>query len=341
MHAAQCSTCLVIVPFLWACGSPPPAPGDDAKPPTAVRSRTFDMGPMRIDRIFHSMDGPHERLTIDPSEMAWITGYSTHVVDADTGERMGDEFFCHSQVQMVNETRLLVTATGIADVRFPEGFGLPLHRILRGMPPPYRGVTVLGMVLNNFDATMNRSTKVRATVEYMTDEEAEARGLKKLFKVELPMIVEPETHETSDAAQGEHCVVVGGLKSHWMVPPGTQTTRRRFAGLFPVDARVHYAAVHLHNHGRFMRLRDATTGEDLWRTDVVYEPSRVQIAKIPFYSSARGFPVFRDHEYEIEAFYDNTSGSPTDAMAVMYLYYNPVVDVDITYPVPSTPGGGA
>lgn len=322
------------VPWLWACGGTPP-PATAEAPRAAVRTRTFDMGPMRIDRIYHSMDGPHERLTIDPSEMAWITGYSTHVVDADSGERMGDEFFCHSQVQLVNETRLLVTATGIADVRFPEGFGLPLHRILRGMPPPYRGVTVLGMVLNNFDATMDRSTMVRATIEYTTDDEARARGLKKLYKVELPMTVEPKTDETPDDATGEHCVVVGGLKSHWMVPPGPQTTRKRYSGLFPVDARVHYAAVHLHNYGRIMRLKDATTGEELWRTEVAYEPTRMQIAKIPFYASARGFPVYRDHEYEIEAFYENTSGAPTDAMAVMYLYYNPLVDVDITYPVPS------
>ncbi len=81
-----------------------------------------------------------------------------------------------------------------------------------------------------------------------------------------------------------------------------------------------------------MRLTDVTTGEELWRTEVVYEADRRQIRSIPVYSSTTGFPIYRDHVYEIEAFYDNTSGETVDAMAMMNLYYHPVGDVDIAYP---------
>lgn len=311
-----------------------PSTVDVPPAPSGVRVKEWDLGPLRIDKIYRSMDGPYERATIDPTGVDWVTGYTTAVVDAGTGELMGDEFFCHSQVQLLNATRLLVTATGIAEVRFPEGFAMPLSRILAGMPEQWRGVTVLGMVLNNHEPNMNRTANVRARIEYLTDQEARSRGLKKLYKVELPMTVIPKTDEEAEDASGEHCVVVGGLKSHWMVPPGEQTTRKRFTGLFPVDSRVHYAAVHLHNYGVSMRLRDVTEDKVLWKTEVVYEPDRVQIAKIPFYSSTEGFPVYTDHEYEIEALYDNKLSEPTDAMAVMYLFYSPNINVDITYPDP-------
>ena len=322
-----------------ACGNVAdraPIPAAVSSAAAVAHTRVIETRPMKIDRIYHSMDGPHERLPIDPGGLDWITGYSTRVIDAESRAPLADEFFCHSQMQLLNATRLLVTATGTASVRFPAGFGMPLRRILAGMPAEYRGVSVLGMILNNHDPGMNRLARVQATIEYMSDNEAAAAGLKKLYKVELPMTVVPKTGDAADDPGGEHCVVVGGLKSHWLVPPGPQTTRKRYRDLFPVDSTVHFAAVHLHNYGQSMLLRDVTTGETLWKTEVGYEPTRVQIASIPQYSSPTGFPVFKDHEYEIEAFYDNATTTPTDAMAVMYLFYRPTVDVDITYPTPAS-----
>ena len=86
---------------------------------------------------------------------------------------------------------------------------------------------------------------------------------------------------------------------------------------------MHFAAVHLHNHAVYMRLTDVTSGEVLWQTDVVYEPDRVQIAEIPVFSSVEGFRLAKDHEYEIEALYDNKTGADVDAMAMMSLYHHP------------------
>ena len=54
-----------------------------------------------------------------------------------------------------------------------------------------------------------------------------------------------------------------------------------------------------------------------------------QIAHIPAYSSREGFRIHPDHEYEMEAFYDNTSQVDVDAMAVIYLYFNPLGDPDL------------
>jgi len=322
-----------------ACtGSAPPRP---TPAPRDVRTKTFDLGPLRIDRIFRSMEGPSIRQRLDFSEMDWVTGLRSEVQDAATGEPMPDEFFCHSQMQLDTETRLLVTATGISAIRFPDGFGIPLKRILAGMPEKWRGVTLLGMVLNNHDATMNRQVSVRLAVEYLSFPDP---NMKTLYKAGLPMTREPEPggehhHHLAGGQDDEEEGLVGGMPQHWIVPPGRQVTRRELADVVPVDGTVHFAAVHLHNYGVYMRLTDRTAGKVLWQTDVVNEPTRVQIARIPAYSSATGFPIYRDHLYEIETLYDNTSAEPVDAMAMMYLFFHPAGNEEISYAPPLAEGG--
>jgi len=101
-------------------------------------------------------------------------------------------------------------------------------------------------------------------------------------------------------------------------------TRRILKNVVPVDSNVHFAAVHMHNYGRYVKLTDVTTGEVLWHSDVEYLPGRMQISSIASYSSTQGFAMYPDHEYELEALYDNTSDGDIDAMAVMYLYFSPV-----------------
>lgn len=326
------ATLLCAMGLAGGCSAPAPSS-------PAPRIKIIETGPLRIDRIYTSMEGPYDRLPLDISDLDWVTAFRTEVVDADSGQPMGDEFFCHSQVQLRNATRLMVTATGSENIVFPEGFGMPITQIVGGLSPDQRLVTVLGMVLNNHRPDIDRLAKIRWRIEYRTnDDVGDPPRLKRLYKVGLPMTVEdlaswdPSEDTSTDHDATTYCVLVGGQRVHWIVPPGPQTTRRRFARLFPVDATVHYGVVHLHNHGVYMRLIDVTTGEELWRTDVVYEPDRLQIEKIPAYSSAEGFRVYRDHDYEIEAFYDNTSGHDVDAMAVMDLYYHPLRDEWITYP---------
>jgi hypothetical protein len=214
-----------------------------------------------------------------------------------------------------------------------------VSQIMNGVSAEQRRLSFLGMVLNNHVAEIDRRARVRAELEYFTDEDlGSPPPLKKLYKVGLTLEVEdleqyePPPGEPVNPDVSSHCALVGGATSHWWVPPGPQTTRKRYADFLPVDATVHYAVVHLHNHGRTFRLTDATTGRELWRTDVQYEPGRVQIARIPVYSSPEGFRMYKDHVYEIEAFYDNTSDEPIDAMAQIDLYYHPDGDVNITYP---------
>jgi hypothetical protein len=312
----------------------PSAPGDPR-----TRVRVVETVPMYLDKIYPSMTGPSERLLVDSTGIDWITALKTEVIDAQTDEAMGGEFICHSQFQIPSGVRILVTATGMDEIRLPPGFGIPVRQIFSAFPPEIRKMTFLGMLLNNHEPGINRFGKVRATVEYQTLEDVgDPPSLKKLYVVGAPISVEdleayvpPAGSEVSDDVT-THCVLVNGLTNHWMVPPGPQTTRTRLNDFIPVDSTVHYVAVHLHNYGRYMRLSNVTTGEVLWQSDVVYEKDRLQIETIPVYSSAEGFPMAAGHEYELEAFYDNTTDHDVDAMAMMYLYYHPNGDEDIVYP---------
>lgn len=327
--------CLAFPAILAAgCAGGVPEPG----PPPRVM--VVETPLLHIDRIFPSMAGPHGRLAVETSDLDWVTAYRTEVIDEQTNAPMSEEFFCHSQLQVPNAdaTRLMVTATGSSEIRFPEGFGMPVTQILSGLPENMRSVSFLGMVLNNHDSDIDRRVRVRATLEYYTDDDVGSPPrLRKLYKAGLPVTVQdlegytpPGGQENTDVTT--HCVLVGGLKGHWIVPPGPQVTRKIYDTIVPVDSTVHYAVVHLHNYGSRLRFIDKTTGEVLWQTEVEYEEDRDQIRKIPVYSSVEGFPVYADHIYEVEAVYDNTTGHDVDAMATIDIYYHPLTDVNITYP---------
>ena len=46
----------------------------------------------------------------------------------------------------------------------------------------------------------------------------------------------------------------------------------------------------------------------------------IGLKSVEYYSSEEGTPVFKDHEYEVIAIYNNTSDEIQDAMAVLRLY---------------------
>lgn len=311
----------------------------------AVSTRTVELGPLRIDGIYRSMEGAFQRAALDTTGMGWITGFRTEVVEAATGRSMGDEFFCHSQLQLATGARLMVAATGIRELAFPAGFGIPIDQILGDLDAPWREVSLLGMVLNNFDESLDTDVKLRFLVDYVGTEAPEP--VRRLYRASATILPDRPGVEV---LEGEPLTAVTtpraahGKTGHWVVPPGTQVIRQRYRGLIPGDTRVHYAAVHLHHFGRSVELRNLTTGEVLWRTEAEYD-GRGRIVQIPVYSSAEGFRMPANHEYELETVYRNTTDQPVDAMATMYLYHHPDGDRTMTYPpapgaVPPSAGAG-
>ncbi len=317
-----------VLPLLWGLAA---ASGRDDEPAARPEPRTLvvETPPMHLDQIYHSMQGPYERVPLAAQDVDWITAIRSEVIDAETRARMGNEFFCHSQMQVGSGAQLLVMASGAEEIRLPAGFGVRLTDRERAR------LGFLGMVLNNHVPDIDRRVRIRATIEYrMDDDVADAPRLEALTMTPVAMTVqsarrspersadEADRSDPSDVTT--HCVWVGGLPVHWMVPPGPQLTRKRIdvSRWFDADqATVHYIATHMHNYGVSMRLEDVTAGAVLWQADVENEPDRVQIARIPAYSSPDGFVLRRDHEYAIEARYDNTSDHAIDAMAMMGIYW--------------------
>jgi len=110
--------------------------------------------------------------------------------------------------------------------------------------------------------------------------------------------------------------------AHWVVEPGREVTRTLVTEFLNLDfdTRAHYIAVHLHPFAESLELLDRTTGEVVYRSEPVAAEGRIGVERIPFYASAVGRPMYKDHEYELVAVYNNTSSEPVDSMAVMYLY---------------------
>ena len=119
------------------------------KPAATPRSMVLESNPMLIDRLYPSMTGPEDRISVDWSDLDWITAVRTEVIDEQSGKPMGEEFFCHSQLQLMKGPRFMVMATGAAEVRLPPGYGVPLHQLFERIPEDRRSLDFFGMVLNN------------------------------------------------------------------------------------------------------------------------------------------------------------------------------------------------
>ncbi len=344
----------VLVFSIAACA--PTAPPEDVISGVVIKTMTAVTDPLAIDAVYHSMEGPWQRVRLDPTGIGWITRFRTDVIDATTGERLGDEFFCHSQLQLGTTARLAVAATGIDEIRFPAGFGLPIEEIVNDLEAPWNEISMLGMVLNNHGAPQDLSVKLRFTIDYVEPGDYGDAEIRKLHIASIPVVpnLEHEAEESGSWERGDTIVLSGenlepvglpettmGKPGHWMVPPGNQVIRQRYRNLIGINTRVHYGLVHMHNHGVSMKLTDLTDDIVLWETTLEYEDSeRVQISKIVPYSSAEGFLMYPDHEYEIESVYRNTTSEPVDAMAVMYLYHHPPNGEHVSYPIPQTPPAG-
>ena len=125
-------------------------------------------------------------------------------------------------------------------------------------------------MMTTLGAKIDRDVNVRITVDYLTFADKEPPpGLRKLYQVSLPMTQdavaqegEVHHHPTMDETV-EARDIVEGMDQHGVDAPGPLLTKKRFSKFIAADATVHFAAVHMYNHGRYMRLTDVTTGEVL------------------------------------------------------------------------------
>lgn len=307
-----------------------------------------------VDRLYRSMMGPYSTVTVDlgegspEPELLWIRGYKAVMVGADGETAMPQDFMCHSNLDLADVTahaermgqraimngRLFTLSQGQFEIRFPEGFGIPL------MSDEVLHLTT--QVLNLNDAS-GKPVQVRhkVSLDYVRDRDLEAPlkpllsgsayGLASLggddpyFGMEMP---DPNKHgpgclaapAASDHTYRDHRG--RQFTGHWVVPPGRQENRTLVTRLMdlPYDTTVHCIAVHLHPFAESLELRDLTTGETIFKSRARNFEGRIGLQHVDSLSSVEGIPLYQDHDYEIVSVYDNPTQQPQDSMAVMYLY---------------------
>lgn len=242
---------------------------------------------------------------------------------------------------------------GQLEVRMPDGFGIPMMST--------ESLRFHSMVINPSDKPEPFVTRVKTTFEYLRDDElvGPIKALsQRAIRLRVPVALakghehhasashdDHSGHDASDALQcdpeqetyEDQSLVTSATKNifktdpngptwsvHWVVPPGRHEYRYKFDNGLRMpfqESMVHMITTHVHPYAVSVELHDLTTGERVFRAEIETFDGVPGIANIPHYSSVTGLPVYRDHQYEIVAVYENTTDENIDAMALLYLYY--------------------
>ncbi len=313
----------------------------------------------RLDKIYRSMEGPFSiarRLRLqsaDRCRVQWVTGVETQVVGPNDLQPVSQEFFCHSNLTLSEhgpgparhnqrfggkthlDWRLFTLVPDRLSIELPKGFGIPV--------PADTALDYVTMSLNLNIPDELVNVRMRTTVHTIAADQPGA-PTKALFRRAL-YVVQPQSSSASAATMAEtmpHHVGAGcadscrvnlsaastigksgeGQTAHWLVPPGHQvyTTEITPQLNLPFDTTIHYATIHVHPFARGMELRDLTTGKTMIRLSSRDWSDRLGVAHVDELKSIDGIVIQRDHRYQLTTEYDNTSGAPTDAMAILYLY---------------------
>lgn len=300
---------------------------------------------LRIDTTYHSMEGPYHQIqfTIAPGQQpdtVWITAMSADVVTPDLTP-LPVEFFCHANLDYdpqahrnlfktarVTSARLFTLSQGHEEMRFPDGFGIPV----RTDEP----LSLTTQVLSNNGVESAKHVRVRIRVHYVRNGE---RPMRALYLTSAIGVVSTDGHTGHYGMHDNHQMgasTAGVAKSqfeyrdtlgqkfsgHWVVPPGKHTVKTVVTNWMNLDSdtRVHYIGVHVHPFAQRIVLRNMTTGGDVFVSRITPLEGRIGISKVTDLSSTTGVRLNAGHNYELIADYDNPTSGPVDAMAVLFLY---------------------
>jgi hypothetical protein len=280
-----------------------------------AETRREVLGPIILKGRHAAMEGPHVTQTPRFRRSGWLTAYAVHVLDASGLRRDHDGIFCHAVLADVgrddsekksvspanavfSEAVHLLASEGQNEIRFPQGFGIPVHV----------GETFAFEAMLQSDDESNDGA-YRFEVETETLDAGDGPALQSLsdFMVRI-----------QDPAGGHSC----GGQPGFSAPPGLHAFETRFKA--PSDARIHYMTTHLHRYAKEILLQDAATGEELYRSKVKAGPSGHPV-ELPFYSSTTGLPLARGREYIFRAWYQNPTSKPVMGMANLRLYFRDTV----------------
>ena len=304
----------------------------------------------KVDKKYRSMKGPQSTRKLKlgnpkAQELLWITGYKATMVGSDGRSPQEQEFMCHSNLDIdprkhrdafVSETgisgRLFTLSQGQFEIRFPEGFGIPVLSS--------EALSLTTQVLNLNHEPANFDVRHRVEILYRRQNEV-AAPMVPLFQKSvygLALLEGKDGHYGHEPGHqdGQGCLEKANASSHeykdrygrrftghWVVQPGREVNRTPVTKLLslPYDARVHYIAVHLHPFAQSLTLIDKTDGKTIFASQAKNFDKKIGLKRVDYFSSREGILMHKNHEYELVSVYENTTDEPQDSMAVMYMYF--------------------
>jgi len=316
-----------------------------------IKSLNFLSKTFTIDRQYPSMEGlvDNHNFVLDhqgPPQLAWIIGAELQIVDEAGRMQESAEHLCHAnlvlrgdQVQRKSRNpffrnvekgnaliRLIDFGQGNLSTHFPEHFGTP---VMTDDPLMFSS-----MIFNTKIVETPYDIKVQYTLNYILDKDLD-HDMKALFRLHDIAVMVPveksQTKKDSHRKAGARKVLQNpgkqlsraDLSYHWLVPPGRHIYRRPIKqGILrlPFDTTTHHIAIHVHPFAEFLELRDLTTKESVFKGIVKNNVEQKFIDQITYFESKKGVMLYKDHDYELVAQYNNPMDYDIDAMAVMYMY---------------------
>jgi len=344
-------TVLAAGAFLAACASEP-APRQHV--------RDFDSGPIVLDKVYRSMEGPVDEQLVrigeeGEHEPVWITGVDVAPLDA-AGKDFADgqEFICHVNISHPSreawmqdfQTRRasgralpfnwFTLVQGGYSLRFPDGFGIP------GNTDQVFRLFSMAQMQDPERKPFDMRIRSRLHYVYARDLTEPMIPLSKFsWDVRVAAPYEPPSHAhdpNHDHAAGSCAEHDPNLVKpapaaakpasaepvlHFAVPPGRHEYRTTVAGAskIPFPTTAHHFSAHLHVYGVSLELIDVTEGKTIFKSEASANDKHTGIAEMTSLASKDGVRLHPDHTYELVAVYDNPTDQPIDAMAVVYVYY--------------------
>ena len=307
-----------------------------------------------IDQIYRSMQGPQSAIRVllgapdAAPELVWIKAVHTEVV-GESGQAVSQEYMCHLVAALddaivrddalateTTDLRFGTMSQGLSHKSYPLGFGLPalsthflsFHSQVLNLNREDANVRVRHRVITHYIRDSERAVPMKAidstyaqVMVLLNEDKGEG-----YYGVRVPN----DEIAGSSCSVGQHVESEVGLlpdsygrqySAHWVVEPGTTENRALATKLMKIryDTTIHAIDVHLHPFAEWVELRDLTARETVFRSKASQIEHGIGLASVESFRSAKGLPVYSDHEYAIVAGYDNTSGENQDAMAVMYV----------------------
>lgn len=323
---------------------------------------------MRINQIYRSMEGPYTLHTFSfgqglmnyfSPELIWLTGYQLDVIEANTQQKITDDFMCHNNLNIVDKnnvpwkletlgsnTRLFTLTEGQTQLKFPTGYGIPILSNQK--------LEIVSQVLNHNMAEINLLVRQRIKITYIKEIET---GLpvtpvyqQSAFVTKFvsgpegnfgeTVVIPSKINSDIKACETDNMLSCGIEKSepgifdpfhdqygreftgHWKFNPGKEVLVTNVSKMININRvkKAYYVSVHVHPFCESLSLYDATTKDTIINAHAKSFTQKIGLEFIQQFTFENGLSFYPSHQYKLVSYYNNPTKDIHTAMATMYLY---------------------